>query len=65
MEFVTITVFDDMDAVRRFAGEDYTRAVIHGPARRILLRYDERSVHYDTVLTAAQVRELAARRCSS
>ena len=60
VEFVTITQFDDLEAVRRFAGEDYTRAVIHPPARKILTRFDERSVHYETVLTAAQVRELAA-----
>jgi len=56
VEFVTVTQFDDMDAVRRFAGEDYTRAVIHPPARKILTRFDERSVHYETVLTPAQVR---------
>ena len=60
VEFVTITVFDDMDAVRRFAGDDYTRAVIHPAARRILTRFDERSAHYETVLTAADVRRLAA-----
>jgi len=60
VEFITITQFDDLEAVRRFAGEDYTRAVIHPPARKILTRFDERSVHYETVLTAAQVRELAA-----
>jgi heme-degrading monooxygenase HmoA len=59
VEFVTITQFDDIDAVRRFAGEDFTRAVIHGPARRILTRFDERAVHYETVLTPSQVRELA------
>lgn len=61
VEFVTITQFDDLDAVRRFAGADYTRAVIHGPARHLLTRYDEHSAHYDTILTAARVRELAAR----
>jgi len=60
VDFVTITMFDDMEAVRRFAGEDYTRAVIHAPARRILTRFDERSVHYETILTAAQVRASAA-----
>jgi len=61
VEFITITQFDDMEAVRRFAGEDFTRAVIHPPARKILVRFDERSVHYETVLTAAQVRELAGK----
>jgi heme-degrading monooxygenase HmoA len=61
IEFVTITLFDDLDAVRRFAGEDYTIAVIHEPARRLLTRFDERSTHYETVLTPEQVRALAAR----
>jgi heme-degrading monooxygenase HmoA len=60
--FVTITMFDDMDAVQRFAGDDYTRAVIHPAARRILTRFDERSVHYETVLNPADVRRLAAER---
>ena len=59
VEFVTITQFTDFDAVREFAGEDFTRAVIHPPAREILLRYDEHSVHYETVLTPDQVRALA------
>jgi heme-degrading monooxygenase HmoA len=59
VEFVTVTQFDDLDAVRAFAGEDYTRAVIHGPARPLLRRYDEHSAHYDTVLTPEQVRAAA------
>jgi len=61
VEFVVITLFDDMDAIRQFAGADYTRAVIHEPARRLLTRFDERSAHYETVMTAMQVRELATR----
>ena len=61
VEFVTITQFTDMEAVKGFAGEDYTLAVIHPPARRILVRFDERSVHYETVLTPEQVREIAAK----
>jgi heme-degrading monooxygenase HmoA len=47
-EFVTITRFDDLDAVRAFAGEDYTRAVIAPHAEPLLSRYAERSVHYET-----------------
>ena len=58
--FVTITQFDDMDAVRRFAGEDFTRAVIYPPARRILTRFDEHSMHYETILTPDDVRRLAS-----
>src|SRR5438874_8192823 len=59
VEFVTITLFDDMQAVRQFAGPDYTRAVIHEPARHLLSRFDEHSTHYETLLTPEQVRALA------
>ena len=62
VEFVTITQFTDLDAIKAFAGEDLTRAVIHPPARKLLIRFDERSVHYETILTPEQVRELAARK---
>jgi len=50
-EFVTITRFDDLDAVRAFAGGDYTRAVIAPDARPLLARFDEHSVHYDTAFS--------------
>src|SRR2546421_4457015 len=36
VEFVTITWFDSMEAVRAFAGADETRAVIHGEAGKRL-----------------------------
>jgi heme-degrading monooxygenase HmoA len=49
VEFVTITIFETLDAVRAFAGEDYTKAVIEPQAKRLLSRYDERSVHYEVV----------------
>lgn len=54
VEFVTVTRFDDMNAVRAFAGEDYERAVIAPAAQPILSRYDERSVHYDTAFTLGE-----------
>jgi heme-degrading monooxygenase HmoA len=45
-EFLSLTVFDSLDDVRAFAGDDYTRAVVAAPARRVLIRYDERVTHY-------------------
>ena len=45
-EFVTLTIFDSMDAVRRFAGDDVESAVVPEEARRLLTRFDGRSVHY-------------------
>jgi heme-degrading monooxygenase HmoA len=51
--FVTITRFESLDAVRRFAGEDYEAAVIEPEARALLTRFDERSEHYELVLDRA------------
>jgi heme-degrading monooxygenase HmoA len=45
-EFVTLTLFDSMDGVRRFAGDDVEAAVVPENARRLLTRFDRRSVHY-------------------
>jgi antibiotic biosynthesis monooxygenase (ABM) superfamily enzyme len=49
VEFVTITRFDSMDAVRAFAGADYQTAVIHPEALGLLTHYDAHSAHYETV----------------
>jgi len=46
VEFVTIMWFDDLKAVRAFAGEDYEVAVVPPHARALLSRFDERSQHY-------------------
>ena len=47
VEFVTIMLFDSLDAVREFAGEDYEVAVVPEKARAVLSRFDERSQHYE------------------
>lgn len=47
VEFVTEMWFDSMDGVRAFAGDDYETAVVPPRARAVLLRFDERSVHYE------------------
>jgi heme-degrading monooxygenase HmoA len=48
IEFVTVTRWASLAAVRAFAGEDYELAVVLPEARRLLARFDERSAHYDT-----------------
>ncbi|HEX8692388.1 MAG TPA: antibiotic biosynthesis monooxygenase [Longimicrobium sp.] len=50
VEFATLTFFASMDAVRAFAGEDYEIAVVPPEARRLLSRFDERSVHYEVAM---------------
>ena len=47
VEFVTIMLFDSLDDVREFAGEDYEVAVVPQKARAVLSRFDERSQHYE------------------
>lgn len=47
VEFVTLMWFDSLEAVRSFAGEAYEQAVVPPAARALLLRWDERSVHYE------------------
>jgi heme-degrading monooxygenase HmoA len=47
VEFFTIMWFDSLLAVRTFAGEDYEQAVVPPKARQLLLRFDQRSAHYE------------------
>ena len=39
--------FDDLEAVKAFAGEDYEAAVVPPKARAVLSHFDERSQHYE------------------
>ena len=52
VEFVTLTLFASMDAVRAFAGADHEVAVVPPEARKLLARFDQRSLHYDVVIAA-------------
>jgi hypothetical protein len=47
VEFITVMWLDDLDAVRLFAGEEYSLAVVPPKVRLILKAFDERSAHYD------------------
>jgi heme-degrading monooxygenase HmoA len=47
VEFTVIMWFDSLDAVKKFAGEDYERAYVPEKAREVLARFDEYSVHYE------------------
>lgn len=52
-EFVTLTLFEDLEAVRHFAGDDYHVAVVPAEARQLLARFDDRSEHYEILLSPA------------
>jgi heme-degrading monooxygenase HmoA len=47
VEFMTITMWDSMRAVRIFAGADYEQAVIAPGAARLLSHHDDKAKHYD------------------
>jgi heme-degrading monooxygenase HmoA len=47
VEFVTVMWFESLDDVRAFAGPDFEIAVVPPKARQLLLRFDERSAHYE------------------
>jgi heme-degrading monooxygenase HmoA len=49
VEFITLTFWESLDAIREFAGADYERSVIAPGAAKLLTRHDERSIHYDSV----------------
>jgi heme-degrading monooxygenase HmoA len=49
VEFVTVTMFASLDAVRAFAGEDHEIPVIEPEAQRLLSHYEDRAVHYETI----------------
>jgi len=55
IEFVAVTTFDSIEAVRDFAGNDYERAVVEPEARRFLIRFDERCKHYEVAVPRATV----------
>lgn len=54
VEFATIMWFDDLEAVRKFVGDDYETAHVPAPARSVLSRFDERSAHFEVIDRRAQ-----------
>ncbi len=49
-EFVVMTLFESLDAIRAFAGDDYETPVIEPEAARLLVRGDEKAAHYEAVV---------------
>ena len=48
-EFVTFSLWDSLDAVRAFAGDDYESAVFYPEDDRFLAERDLKCVHYEVV----------------
>ena len=47
VEFITIILWQSLDAIRAVAGDDYETAVIPEERRKYLARYDGRASHYE------------------
>jgi len=46
--FYTVTEWESLEAVKRFAGEDYEKAVYYPEDEGILLEFEEKVYHYDS-----------------
>lgn len=49
IEFQVMTIWRSLDAIKAFAGDDVTRAVVPPEAQALMVRYDDRAIHYDIV----------------
>ena len=47
VEFITIMLWDSIDAIRTITGPDYETAVIPEERRKYLSRHDAKSAHYE------------------
>jgi len=52
VEFAVLNLFDSLDAVRAFAGDDYEVPVLEPEARRLLARGEPNARHYEVRLRA-------------
>ncbi|MBP3983792.1 antibiotic biosynthesis monooxygenase [Pseudoxanthomonas helianthi] len=52
VEFVTLMRFENLEAVRAFAGADHEASVVPPRARELLSRFDARSQHYEILVPA-------------
>ena len=47
VEFVTILLWDSIDAIRAVAGTDYETAVVPEERRKFLVHWDAKATHYE------------------
>ena len=51
VEFITIILWESVDAIRAVAGADYETAVIPEERRQYLAHYDAKASHYEVTAT--------------
>lgn len=50
VEIATITLWDSLDAVKAFAGENYQTAVVSDESKALLSNFDRVCIHYEAVM---------------
>jgi heme-degrading monooxygenase HmoA len=50
VEFVTLTLWDSIAAVKSLVGEDYEVAYVPEEVQKLLDHFDQRALHYDLVM---------------
>jgi heme-degrading monooxygenase HmoA len=55
-EFMLFTLWDSIDAVKAFAGEDYETAVFYPEDERFLIDRDLRAIQYEVAVAAPDAR---------
>jgi hypothetical protein len=54
-EVVVATVWDSIDSIKTFAGEDYHGAVVEPVVRDLLDRFDDRVTHFTLAATTTRI----------
>jgi len=49
VEFITIILWESLEALKAFAGPEYEVSIIPEERRRYLCRHDDRAAHYEVV----------------
>ena len=49
VEFLVVTIWESLDSIRAFAGNDVESAVVPPKARDMMIEYDRKARHYDVV----------------
>ena len=49
VEFLVVTFWESLDAIRAFAGNDVESAVVPPKARDMMIEYDRKARHYEVV----------------
>jgi heme-degrading monooxygenase HmoA len=50
--FLTLTFWDSVEAIKKFAGEDYEKARYYPEDKNYLLEFEEKVAHYEVMVSA-------------